>query len=165
MTKRSYANAKGRRESGPFIPIPVSVIRHPNYRNLNGSALRLLLDLCSQVRFKTGGSVNNGDLTAAMTILKELGWTSNESIDYGLKELLYYRFITITRRGGRNKCHLYAVTWWAIDNCKDKLDVKPTTVARNEWKEVKPKWKRPKRKLKSLHRNCSNITPLHGATT
>lgn len=159
---KNYSKAKSRRESGAFIPIPVSVIQHPNYRNLNGTALRLLLDLCSQVRFKPGGTVNNGDLTAAMTILKELGWTSNESIDYALKELLHYGFITITRRGGRNKCHLYAVTWWTIDECKGKLDVNPTNIPPNDWKEVNTKWKRPRRKIKSLHRNDSNITPLFG---
>lgn len=165
MAKNNYSKAKSRRESGIFVQIPVSVLKHPNFNNLRGSGIKLLLNLCSQIRYKLGGSVNNGDLTAAMTILKEHGWTSNETINFALQELLYYEFITITRRGGRNKCHLYAITWWAIDECKGKLDVSATNVPTNEWKEVKPKWQRPERKTQSVHRKTNNVTPLFGVTT
>lgn len=163
MPKNSYTKAKGRRESGPFVPLPKHVIKHPNFNNLRGSALKLLMYMCSQLHFKEGGSVNNGDISAAMTIMKKYGWKSNETLNYALKELLYYEFIMITRQGGRNKCSLYAVTWWAIDECKGKLDVNATRVPPGNWKEVKTKWERPKRKTKSVHRKHNIISPIYGA--
>jgi len=166
MPTAKYGKAKNRRESGAFVPIPVSVIKHPNFCMLNGTALRLLINLCSQVRFKAKmGASNNGDLTAAMEILKKSGWTSNDSINNALKELLHYGFIIKTRQGGRNLCSLYAITWWAINECNGKLDVNPTSTPPGNWKEVKSKWVRPKRKSTSLHRSCSNVTPLFGVDT
>ena len=164
MPKNSYAKAKGRRENGPFIPLPIHVTKHPNFLNLKGSALKLLIYMCSQLHFKEGGPINNGDISAAMSILKKYRWSSNDTLNYALKELLYYEFIMITRQGGRNLCSLYAVTWWAIDECKGKLDINATRVPPSNWKEVKPKWKRPKRKIQSVHRNHNNISPIYGVT-
>jgi hypothetical protein len=77
---------------------------------------------------------NNGDLSAAPKIMKLFGWTSQGSVHSALIELLAFGFIEQTRQGGRNKCSLYAVTWLAIDECKDKLDVKFTSVPSNLWK-------------------------------
>ena len=109
----------------------------------------MLFDLCEQVRFKKGGTHNNGDLCAAPSILINRGWTSNESISYALKELLYYEFIILTRRGDRRRPHLYGITWWAIDECNGKLDSgMESNVPVNGWKTTKDKWKRPERKKK-----------------
>lgn len=135
----------------------ISILRLPSlkalmgavtqYHMLSAKATRLLIDICSQLRFQgDGGTKNNGDLCAAFSVMKERGWTSHESLEFALKELLYYGFIKITRRGERKKCHLYAVTWWAIDDCDRKLDVAETNVPSNEWKAEKSKWKRPQRK-------------------
>ena len=138
--------AKGRRESGAFVPFPCSVLNHPNFKILSSKGLKLLVDMVSQMRFKKGGSINNGDLTATWSILKERGWKSRESLNYALKELLHYGFIELTRQGGRHIPSLYAVTWWAIDECKGKLDVPETRVPSNKWKEIKEPWERPTRK-------------------
>lgn len=155
--------AKGRRESGAFIPIPCKVINSENFKRLNGKAIKLLLDLCSQLRFKQGGTINNGDLNATMTDMRPRGWTSNETLDFAIKELLHYGFIIATRKPTAKKvCILYAVTWWAIDECNGKLDDTPTSSPPNNYHEVKQKWQRPKRKKKSLPRNTDISTSENG---
>lgn len=157
--------AKNRREKGPFAPLPCSVLNHDNFKKLSSKAVKLLMDMVAQLRFKNGGTVNNGDITVALTIMKDRGWNSKESLDYALRELTYYGLIQLTKQGGRHKASLYAVTWWAIDECGGKLDVKETRVPSNEWRESKKKWRRPKRKvkLKSVPRFSREIDPYNGA--
>jgi hypothetical protein len=103
------------------IPAPASVLSH--------MAAHLLDNLIAQYDGK-----NNGDLSAAPKIMKLYGWYSQGSVYKALTELLALGFIEQTRQGGKNQCSLYAVTWLAIDECKGKLDVKPTNVASNLWK-------------------------------
>ena len=127
---------KGRREDYSFsakphhifradcknkIPSPASVLSH--------KAAHLLDNLIAQFNGK-----NNGDLSAAPAIMKLYGWTSQGSIYDALTELLGTGFIEQTRQGGRNKCSLYAVTWLAIDECNNKLDLNPTKIPSNLWK-------------------------------
>lgn len=143
---RTRIKAKSRRESGGFVPLPFHVLENKNFILLSAKATKLLIDICSQIRFKgSEGIKNNGDLCATFSVMKERGWASHESLEFALKELLYYGFIKITRYGGRRKCHLYAVTWWAIDECNGKLDIPQTNVPSSEWKTEKSKWKRPRR--------------------
>lgn len=103
------------------IPSPASVLTH--------KAANLLDNLMAQLN----GS-NNGDLSAAPKITKLYGWTSQGSVHDALTELLALGFIEQTRQGGRNKCSLYAVTWYPINECGGKLDVKPTKAPSNLWK-------------------------------
>ena len=154
----TLAKVKNRRESGPFVPLPCNVLNHENYVSLSSKAKALLLDLCSQVRFKKGGPINNGDLCATPSVMLERGWKSKESLGYALQELLHYQFIIISRKGDRKRCHLYAITWWAINECNGKLDIKETVVPYNFWKEAKTPWVRPRRKpkLKSVPRFAEN---------
>ena len=143
---RTKIKSKSRRESGIFIPLPIHVLDSKNYIMLSAKAVKLLIDLCSQLRFQgSDGTKNNGDLCAAFSVMKERGWNSHESLEFAIKELLHYGFIKITRYGGRRKCHLYAITWWAIDECNGKLDIPQTNVPSSEWKMETPKWKRPRR--------------------
>jgi len=128
--------AKGRRSSLSFAAKPHHIFR-PNFKNgvaspssvLSHKAAHLLDNLVAQLN-----GLNNGDLSAAPKIMKLFGWTSQGSVHDALIELLGIGFIEQTRQGGKNKCSLYAVTWLAIDECKDKLDVPPTRVPSNLWK-------------------------------
>ena len=139
--------AKGRRESGNFVALPFSVLDHPNFIKLSHKGKGLLLDLCSQLRFKKDGSANNGDLCATWSMMKARGWKSKESLRFALNELTHYGFILMTRQGHRRKCSLYAVTFLAIDECGGKLDsaIKPTITPPSIWKDTKPLWRPPKR--------------------
>ncbi|MDB4431209.1 hypothetical protein N9137_02345 [Pseudomonadales bacterium] len=132
---RTREKCKGRANTGGFQQLPKDLINHPNFFKLRHRSKALLIDLLSQYNGK-----NNGDLCAAMTLMKERGWTSNSSLNLALKELQYYGFIKIARQGGRNLATLYAVTFKAVDDCGGKIDINPTRVPSFEYKATKKKW-------------------------
>jgi hypothetical protein len=115
------ARATGKEGKSRFLAIPHSVLNSEAYKGLKNAPVRLLIDIGSQFN----GS-NNGDLCAAMTVMKVRGWKSNSSLETALNALVDAGLIEQTRQGGRNRCSLYAVTWHRINECKGKLDVRPT---------------------------------------
>jgi len=123
------AKHKGRKGSGPFFGVPHSITDSKAYFSLNGWSAKLILDIGCQYN-----GHNNGDLCAPYSLMQHRGWNSPSTLNNALKELQEKGFITLTRQGGRNRCNLYAVTWAAIDECKGKLDVKPTSTPSNTWK-------------------------------
>lgn len=165
MSGRKGINASNRRESGAFVPFPVSVLNHPNFIRLSNKAVKLLMDLVTQIRFKVGGPVNNGDISVAWKLMGKRGWKSKETLRNALDELVYFRFVKLTRQGGRHQPSLYAVTWWAIDECGGKLDVSPTKVPSNEWKEKKDPWMAPRRKTETVPRSSDERAPAIGSMT
>ncbi|MFC5741194.1 hypothetical protein [Dyella tabacisoli] len=145
MKLRNRAKHKGRTERGSFTLIPHTVQDSPNWRACGGTAIKLLCDLARQYR---GG--NNGDLCASMSILKPLGWTSPETLNFALRELRHYGLIVLTRQGGLHAASLYALTWHAIDECGGKLDCGATTTAPGNWREpVTERFKRPQKNKKA----------------
>ncbi|GGY39204.1 hypothetical protein GCM10011297_10510 [Bacterioplanes sanyensis] len=113
-------------EISRFALIPRMVLHAAAFAYLNGSAIKLLIVLASQYN-----GHNNGDLCASAKILREFGFTSHDTINRALKQLLKYGFIVKTResqfRNGAGRCCLYALAWQNIDECKGKLDVGPTS--------------------------------------
>jgi hypothetical protein len=81
---------------------------------------------------------NNGDLCAAWTLMQPRGWKSKDTLSKALKELLAGDWLEVTRQGGRHKATLYGLTFYAIDDCKGKLDVKATGSPRGTWKKNEP---------------------------
>jgi len=153
---KSYAKAKGRSEGGQFIKLPHRCLEHINFTRLTPKATKLFIDLMLQFNGR-----NNGDLTAAFTIMKKRGWNSKETLRLAIDELLHYGWITRTRIGGLNRTpNLYALTIHAIDECGGKLDVNPTNTALGYWKQMVDDWVKPanyrarleRRKIKSLVR-------------
>lgn len=114
----------------PFLFIYIHIIHHPKYHQLKGNSVKLLFDLYGQY-----SGFNNGDLSCSWVAMKKCGWKSKETLYSALKELLDNKFIELTRQGNFYKCSLYAVTWLAIDECKGKLDVKPTNTPSNTFKK------------------------------
>lgn len=114
--------------AGGFVKLPHAVIRSVSYQKLSAYAVKLLLDLCNQFNGK-----NNGDLSAAYSVMKKIGWRSPTTLNKSIHELLKAGFIDLTRQGGQNKCALYALGFHAIDDCGGKLDVKPTEYPRKRW--------------------------------
>jgi hypothetical protein len=127
---------KGRKESGPFTAIPHAVQDCPNWKLCSGTSIKLLCELARQFNGR-----NNGDLCAAMSVLRNKGWRSPDTLSRSLKELLHFGFITLTRQGGLNRANLYALTWKPIDECEGKLDCGPTAVASGDWKVAKTRFK------------------------
>lgn len=134
MTK-SYAKAKGRRDGSSFVPIPHVVLNDSNYRSLSCRAVKLLLDLCAQIHRKRGEPSDNGNQTTAWKVISKQGWTSRDQIFKAQKELEKKEFILRTRQGGRHQCNLFAVTFYAIDECDGKLEVSPTAAPPGTWRK------------------------------
>lgn len=126
---RSRAKAKGRREKGTYAGIPHSITRSKEYAALSASAVKLLVDLADQFN----GS-NNGDIQATWPFMRNKGWKSKATLYRALEELLQRQFVIVSRQGGRHKCTLYALTWYAIDECKGKLEIDETRAPCNAWK-------------------------------
>ncbi|WP_303900773.1 hypothetical protein [Thiohalomonas denitrificans] len=91
--------------------------------------MKLLVDLGAQYR-----GTNNGDLTAAFSIMERRGWKSKSSLQNALVELLETGWIIKTRQGGRNFPSLYALTFLPIDECGGKLDRPSTNAPLGWWK-------------------------------
>ena len=126
--QKSFRN-KGRYPFKFFVMFPWDVLNHETFRTLSPKATKLVVDIAAQYR----GS-NNGDLCATMSLMKKRGWNSNDQLDKAKKELIKQDVIQLTRQGGRNKCNLYALTWFPIDECKGKLDIASTITAPVNWR-------------------------------
>lgn len=120
---------KGRRSGKSFVQMPHDLINHAAFTSLSPRAVKLLLDICAQYK-----GHNNGDLSATMSLMKTRGWSSNDQLFKARDELVDKNLIQVTRQGGLNRCTLYALTWFPINECGGKLDVAETRVARNEWR-------------------------------
>ena len=122
----SRRKIKGRAEKGTFTLIPHAVMDNRDYLNLSYKSVKLLLDLAYQYRGR-----NNGDLTAAFSILRQRGWKREATIGVAIKELIAANLIIRTREGyfqnPKSRCALYALTWQPIDECKGKdIEISPT---------------------------------------
>jgi len=121
--------ARQRKAKGPpggFAGIPRIVIEHPDFRGVSSTAKVVLLVLAYQYR---GG--NNGDLSAAPSLLKGWGIASKVTVNKAIQELMVARLIIRTREGRfmnpGGRCALYALSWQPIDECQGKHDAEPTT--------------------------------------
>ena len=130
---------KGRKEGGGFAAIPHAIIASSNYKKMGGNAVKLLTQIVGKLRFsKDKTTKNNGDLCVSWSLMKDHGWRSKGTLQRARDELVYYGFIELTRLGEamtKGKPHLFALTFHAIDECNDKLDIAPTRVASGKWKQ------------------------------
>jgi hypothetical protein len=122
-------NIKGRRIKGGFLALPHCVLEHEDYLALSARAIRLLIDLGLQFK-----GYNNGDLCAAMKLMRQRGWRSSDQLNKAKVELVERSLIILTRQGGRNQASLYALSWHPIDHCKGKLDIPSTEKAPRSFK-------------------------------
>lgn len=136
---KSRNRAKNRRSRGSFISIPHEVLHSDAYVTLSPKAVKLLIDLANQLKFKQGyGSANNGDLCAAYSVMETRGWNSKNTLNRARKELELSGFVEVTQKGGRNKPTLYAVTWQAIDEIKNKPWISATSTPSQKWRQSSP---------------------------
>jgi len=126
--KRAKLTGKGKHL--PFIGIPRHVLDSEEFGALSAHAVKLAIELARQFRGN-----NNGDLSAAWVPMSTRGWNSPGTLDRAKRELVETGFALVTRQGGRNLCTLYALTWWAVDECKGKHHEAPTHVPRDLWRK------------------------------
>ncbi|GAA3928622.1 hypothetical protein [Luteimonas lutimaris] len=135
-------------DGGAAFVIPLTLFRHPNFTRLSPWANKLLMDLSRQY---TG--FNNGYLCASRTLMKECGWSSPLTLQRAVEELEHYRIIARTRQGGRNRATLHGLTWRRIDDkAGNHLDVHPTMIPSNDWKEERPQFVRTQGRRKGKKR-------------
>lgn len=119
----------GRRADHTFLALPHFILRSDEFGRLSPKAVKLLVELAGLYK-----GDNNGDLSAAYSVLKERGWRSAGTLADAIRELRESRFLLTTRHGGKHRCSLYAITWWPIDECKGKLEVPSSRQASHAWK-------------------------------
>ena len=141
---KRFKDAQAKRERGGFVPLPFAVIRSHSFANLSAHAVKLLCDLLAQYR-----GDNNGDLCMAWKTMQERGWRSRDTLEKARRELLECGWIVLSRQGGRHQASLYAVTFYAIDDCAGKLDIRATGAPSGEWKRNDPLPPLPKLKVVS----------------
>ncbi|MEO6117848.1 MAG: hypothetical protein ABIP37_02120 [Methylotenera sp.] len=119
-----------RGETGGYAALYYCVLRSKVYANLSSHAVKLLNDLLCQYR-----GTNNGDLSAPFsTMQRDRGWKSKGTLARAIKELIESGLIEVSRQGGRHKCSLFAVTFYAVDECGGKLEIKSTSKPKSLWR-------------------------------
>ncbi len=124
---RTLEKAKGRKERGRYLALPVAVLDTDDYRNLSLSAKCVLTILHYQYR-----GHNNGDLSCPLSEAKRWGINHPRTLAKSLRELMDADLIQRTRdpRRDRNnphgQCSLFAITWETRDDCDGKHDLGAT---------------------------------------
>ena len=108
---RPKHKAHSGRDAGGFVALPWAVLDSAAYQGLSHPARSLLLELARQF-----AKDNNGRLLGSMAYLRVRGWTSNDTITRGLRELVDAKLLHQTAQGHRpSRASWYAVTWQALD--------------------------------------------------
>jgi len=142
-----------------FISLPVHVLVSENFRQLSGSAVRLLLDACISLRLSRGRPTNNGQLVITRKRMSALGWTSQDLLYSAKNELLHYGFLKVARTARyQAQSHLYAVTFFRINECVD-IDIASTLEAPDDWQRKRRPFKRKANKRNESRRN---VVPFIG---
>lgn len=130
MSRNRYKNAKDKRDGETHIGLPHCVLNGAAYLSLNSHARMLLLDLAAQYR-----GDNNGDLCAAWKVMHPRGWKSEATLNKAKQDLIASELVVETRKGARpNKCSLFALTFYALDDCGGKLDITAKSFPRGAYR-------------------------------
>jgi len=123
---------KDRKVKGNFLLIGHHVVRGSEWASLTAHEVKLLIDVAAQFK-----GHNNGDLVATWSYMEQRGWRSRGTLCKALKGLRRKGWLILSRQGGRHRASLYAVSWYGIDECNRKLDVRPSPIPENSWRESK----------------------------
>ena len=122
-----------RRDRGGFAAIPHCLLDSQVFVHLSAHAVKLLMDLATQFK-----GFNNGDLCLAWSLMERRGWKSRDTLNKARLELLANELIIVSRYGDRKRPNLYALTFFAVDECKGKLDIDPTQRPPSVWRLHEP---------------------------
>lgn len=128
--KRGKRNAVA--VAGPWLPLPLELLRSRAFAVLSPKASRLFLDLLSQLGPNASG---NGDLDLSPGRMRARGWRSNADKQAAIAELERAQLLVVTRRGDRRRPNLYALTPWPLNCDLQKLDVTPGVYTRSDWQQ------------------------------
>jgi hypothetical protein len=126
--KRVKKTGKGADHS--YIQMFHFVMKSPEWGDLDGYEVKLLMELAKEYKGN-----NNGDLSAAFSVLKSRGWRSSATLNRRLRGLVEKGWLLVTRHGGSHRCSLYAITWWPLNECSNKTLYGTELRARNTWRK------------------------------
>lgn len=126
---RTRFKAKARADFGSYVAIPHVILESDEWAALTAFETKLLLDVYGQFNGK-----NNGALSASLTLMRQRGWRSPDTLNRALHGLQDKGFLLKTRQGGKHRCSFFAVTWREVHDCNGMHDVTPTSVAPGTWK-------------------------------
>jgi len=89
------SNAKWVDPNGRHVRVYVDLLNTPAWRTLGFSAKALFMDLRAGVQ-----ATNNGNISAALSLMKHRGWTAPTTLAKALYELRVLGFIAVTVEGG-----------------------------------------------------------------
>lgn len=94
--KRKNINSKGRSkyDGEPFLILPHKIITSPQFRSLNGSDIKILMELCSR-HYGT----NNGRIAAGYEDLRKKLMMSKSTVQRSLQNLQDTGFIILRKKG------------------------------------------------------------------
>ena len=121
-----------------YLRIDDVVYQSDAFRTLHGGALKLWIDLRTQLN-----GFNNGNLDATMSTLSKRGWTSTATLQVAIKELMQRGLIDRTRHGKPGPyriCSLFRFTDLATPKDeKHFVDGKPATYEFKNWRAPEQK--------------------------
>ena len=129
---RRRQKLKGRGKGAPFLAIEHRMADSPEFGALSAHAVKLLFELARQYR-----PGRNGDISIPWSLLRHRGWHSQGTVAAAKKELIAGNWIVETRKGGKNRSSLFAVTWYPID-ASDKHLEPATVTAPHSWRKQFP---------------------------
>jgi hypothetical protein len=115
IPERKRVKMTGKGAAMPHLGIPHWIVRHDEFAAIPGSPLKLAIDLADQYN-----GFNNGNLSIAQIRPR---WRSRSKAKRAMDWLVENGWIVKTKQGGLGiGPDLFAVTWWAVDECKGKHD-------------------------------------------
>lgn len=129
---------------GHFVGLPRRFIESHTLASLSPYGCKLLLDLLGSY-----SGLNNGNLSAAWTLMRRRGWKSKATLWKAIRELTERGILVRTRHGNRRQPHLYCLSMYCVDETRHKLDIGPTTAPLNTWLRDEPL--RPIHELQAEH--------------
>ena len=130
MKRHKIKELKDKREPGSYLTISRELLGSKSMASLSGKACKLFLNMLGQYN-----GFNNGDICITWKFMRQLNWRSKQTLYKARAELLQTGLIEISRRGGLNRATLYALTNFAVDDCKKELDILPSRYPKSSWKK------------------------------
>lgn len=124
-----------------FDRMPRDVTSCANYKKLTHAGKALLLDALTLF---TGQ--NNGDICLAHSLMKLRSWRCKSTLLRARRELMYYEFIVMTKRGINRKPDLFALAWINIHSCNGKHSAGRTTEPATRYMEERSMYAPRKKK-------------------
>jgi hypothetical protein len=170
--RSKFKNNRDKCDGKTFVRLPTVVLESPGYRLAGHPARSLLIDIAMQY-----AGHNNGKLVACAKYLAPMGWTSNNTVQRAIRELMACGLLIETRKGTRpNKAAWFALPWLDLDQGQD-LDINPKLYRRGDY--MRPEMPAPTgdnsrtvkateaRKLAALKKRAAkqnaSLTPSNGA--